>query len=82
MKDILIDTGTFALPTAAGLAIGALAGNSVHSLGVGGGALIGAGIGGAVGIAILLAKKGKKIDVRPGDELKIELAEDLRMPMM
>jgi hypothetical protein len=44
--------------------------------------LIGAGVGGAVGLAILLAKKGKKIDVRPGDELKIELAEDLRMPMM
>ena len=27
-------------------------------------------------------KKGKKVDVRPGDELKIELAEDLRMPVM
>jgi hypothetical protein len=45
------------------------------------GALIGAGIGTAVGVAILLSKKGKKVDVRPGDELKIELAEDLRMPM-
>lgn len=45
------------------------------------GAAIGAAIGAAVGIVILLSKKGKKIDVRPGDEMKIELAEDLRMPM-
>lgn len=45
-------------------------------------AMIGLGVGVAVGVAILLAKKGKKVDVRPGDELKIELAEDLRMPMM
>ena len=44
--------------------------------------MIGAGIGLAVGVAVLLAKKGKKIDVRPGDELKIELAEELRMPAM
>jgi hypothetical protein len=43
--------------------------------------LIGAGVGCAVGVAILLSKKGKKVDVRPGDEMKIELAEDLRMPM-
>ncbi len=45
-------------------------------------AALGAGIGLAVGVAILCAKKGKKVDVRPGDELKIELAEALRMPMM
>jgi hypothetical protein len=91
-KDYLIEAGTFIAPVAAGLAIGAIAGNannnsngtssSSNKLGVGGGALIGAGVGAAIGIAILLAKKGKKIDVRPGDELKIELAEDLRMPMM
>lgn len=81
-KDILIDTGTFAAPTALGVAIGAIAGHSTSSLGVAGGALIGVGVGAAVGVAILLAKKGKKIDVRPGDELKIELAEELRMPMM
>jgi hypothetical protein len=43
--------------------------------------LIGAGVGIAIGAIILCAKKGKKVDVRPGDELKIELAEDLRMPM-
>jgi hypothetical protein len=82
-KDILIDAGTFTLPTAAGLAIGAIAGNAnTNKLGVAGGALIGAGVGAVVGAAVLLAKKGKKIDVRPGDELKIELAEDLRMPMI
>jgi hypothetical protein len=45
------------------------------------GAAIGACIGLAVGVVILLSKKGKKIDVRPGDEMRIELAEDLRMPM-
>jgi hypothetical protein len=45
-------------------------------------AALGAGIGLAVGIAVLCAKKGKKIEVRPGDELKIELAEELRMPTM
>lgn len=82
LKDVAIDTGTFALPTALGVGIGALAGNANSSkVGVAGGALIGAGIGAAVGVVILCAKKGKKVDVRPGDELKIELAEDLRMPM-
>lgn len=84
LKDVAIDTGTFALPTALGIGIGALAGNANNgssNLGTAGGALIGAGIGAAVGIIVLCAKKGKKVDVRPGDELKIELAEDLRMPM-
>ena len=86
MKDIAIDTGAVALPTLAGLGIGALAGGSNSDDGDGmgraGAAMIGAGVGLAVGIAILLSKKGKKVDVRPGDELKIQLAEDLRMPMM
>lgn len=89
MKDIAIDTGTVALPTAIGLGIGLLAGgannnnSSSDSKGIGraGGAVIGAGVGLAVGVIILCAKKGKKVDVRPGDELRIELAEDLRMPM-
>jgi hypothetical protein len=45
-------------------------------------AAIGVAVGVAVGVAILLAKKGKKVDVRPGDELKIQLSEELRMPMM
>jgi hypothetical protein len=82
MKDVAMETGMFALPTAAGLGIGLLAGGGDSSkIGRGGGAVIGAGIGAAVGVVILLSKKGKKVDVRPGDELKIELAEDLRMPM-
>jgi hypothetical protein len=90
LKDIAIDTGTFALPTALGLGIGVLAGSAKSSsssssssnrVSPAAGALIGAGVGAAVGIAILAIKKGKKVDVRPGDELKIELAEDLRMPM-
>jgi len=83
LKDVAMDTGIAMLPAAVGIGIGAVAGNSGNSkIGVGGGALIGAGIGAAVGVAILLAKKGKKVDVRPGDELKIELAEDLHMPTM
>jgi hypothetical protein len=94
MKDIAIDTGTVALPFVAGLAIGALAGNSNNNnnnnstnnsssgMSKGAAAALGAGIGLAVGIAVLCAKKGKKIEVRPGDELKIELAEELRMPTM
>lgn len=87
LKDIAIDTGAVALPTLAGLGIGALAGGSnsddgSSGMGRAGAAMIGAGVGLAVGVAILLSKKGKKVDVRPGDELKIELAEDLRMPMM
>lgn len=56
--------------------------NNSSKISKGGAAMIGAGVGLAVGVAILLAKKGKKVDVRPGDELKIELAEALRMPMM
>lgn len=89
LKDIAIDTGAVALPTAIGIGIGALAGGTSSSssssssgIGRGGAAMIGAGVGLAVGVAILLSKKGKKIDVRPGDELKVQLAEDLRMPMM
>lgn len=89
MKDIAIDTGAVALPTLVGLGIGALAGGgsnntdgSSSGMGRAGGAMIGAGVGLAVGIAILLSKKGKKVDLRPGDEFKIQLAEELRMPMM
>jgi Bacterial conjugation TrbI-like protein len=83
LKDVAIDAGIFALPTAIGLGIGIIAGNSSSSsISPGGAALIGAGVGAAVGLAVLLAKKGKKVDVRPGDELKIELAEDLHMPTM
>ncbi|MBX9696038.1 MAG: hypothetical protein K2Z81_26865 [Cyanobacteria bacterium] len=89
MKDIAMDTGALTLPIAAGLGIGALAGGSnssssgsSSSIGRGGAAMIGAAVGAAVGIAILCSKKGKKVDVRPGDELKIELGEDLRMPLM
>jgi hypothetical protein len=94
LKDVAIDTTTFALPTAAGLGIGLLAGGSstttttttagtTSSDGISQGAAmaIGVAVGAAVGVAILAIKKGKKVDVRPGDELKIELAEDLRMPM-
>lgn len=84
LKDIAIDTGTFIAPTALGAAIGAIAGGSSSGssgVGMAGGLLIGTGIGVAIGTIILCAKKGKRVDVRPGDELKIELAEDLRMPM-
>lgn len=94
LKDIAMDTGTVALPVALGLGIGVLAGGASNNnnnnsssgsnkkgVDAATGALIGAGVGLAVGVAILCIKKGKKVDVRPGDELKIELAEDLRMPM-
>ncbi len=84
LKDLAFDTGAVALPVVLGTAIGAVAGgasSSSSSVGVGGGLLIGLGIGAAIGVVVLCAKKGKRVDVRPGDELKIELAEDLRMPM-
>lgn len=84
LKDIAMDMGTFTLPTALGLGIGVIAGGASSSssgVGAAGGALIGAGIGAAIGVIVLCAKKGKRVDVRPGDEMKIELAEDLRMPM-
>lgn len=84
LKDVAIDTGTFVAPMALGAAIGAIAGGSSSGssgVGMAGGLLIGTGIGVAIGTIILCAKKGKRVDVRPGDELKIELAEDLRMPM-
>lgn len=84
LKDIAIDVGAVTLPVGVGLGIGLIAGNasSSSSIGAGGGAMIGAGIGAAIGVAILLSKKGKRVDVRPGDELKIELAEELAMPTM
>jgi hypothetical protein len=91
VKDIAMDTGMVAAPMLLGAAIGAVAGgiannsssssSSNSKIGLGGGLLIGVGIGTAIGVVILCAKKGKKVDMRPGDELKIELAEDLRMPM-
>jgi len=96
LRDVAIGAGTIALPIALGLAIGALAGKSNNTtnstttttstssskISKGSAAMIGAGVGLAIGVAVLLAKHGKKIEVRPGDELKIELAEDLRMPTM
>jgi len=84
LKDIAIDVGAVSLPVGVGLGIGLIAGNasSSSSIGAGGGAVIGAGIGAAIGLAVLLSKKGKRVDVRPGDELKIELAEELAMPTM
>ncbi|MBS1993910.1 MAG: hypothetical protein JSS83_25535 [Cyanobacteria bacterium SZAS LIN-3] len=96
MKDVAIDVGAVSLPMLAGLAIGFLAGNNNNNnnnsttnnnnnskhVSKATGAMIGVGIGLAVGVIILCAKKGKKVEVRPGDELKIELAEDLRMPTM
>jgi len=84
LKDVAIDTGTVVAPALVGTLIGAVAGasnNGSSSIGTGGGILIGAAAGIAIGAIILCAKKGKRVDVRPGDELKIELAEDLRMPM-
>jgi hypothetical protein len=82
LKDVAIDATEFSLPSAAGLGIGVIAGMHSSKIGAGGGALIGAGVGVALGVAILAAKKGKKVDVRPGDELKVELAEDLHMPTL
>jgi hypothetical protein len=97
LKDYAIDTSIVAAPFLVGILIGVVAGNSNNSsttttttttgttssgMSKGAAAALGAGVGLAVGIAILCAKKGKKVDVRPGDELKIELAEALRMPMM
>ncbi|HIA53208.1 MAG TPA: hypothetical protein EYN91_14155 [Candidatus Melainabacteria bacterium] len=84
LKDIAIDVGAVSIPVGVGLGIGLIAGNasSSSSIGAGGGAVIGAGIGAAIGLAVLLSKKGKRVDVRPGDELKIELAEELAMPTM
>jgi hypothetical protein len=90
VKDIAMDSGTVAIPALLGLGIGLLAGKSSSSTSSSGSTskiskgmagAIGAGVGLGIGVAILCIKKGKKIDVRPGDELKIELAEDLRMPM-
>jgi hypothetical protein len=94
MKDVAIDAGIVSIPVLAGGLIGYLAGKSnttttttttastTKNISKVEGAAIGIAIGLAVGAVILCAKKGKKIEVRPGDELKIELAEDLRMPTM
>jgi hypothetical protein len=93
LKDVAIDSATVMVPTLVGLGIGAIAGaannnnssgssSSTSSISKPEAAMIGVGVGLVVGVAILLAKKGKKVDVRPGDELKIQLSEDLRMPMM
>jgi hypothetical protein len=85
VKDIAMETGMVTAPMVLGAGIGAIAGGmnsgGSSSIGLGSGLLIGVGVGAAIGVIVLCAKKGKKVDMRPGDELKIELAEDLRMPM-
>jgi hypothetical protein len=86
MKDIAIDMSAVAAPLALGLGIGALVTNSSsdttssNSMSRVQTAAIGGAIGLAVGAIVLCAKKGKKVEVRPGDEIKIELVEDLSMP--
>jgi len=42
----------------------------------------GAAIGGAVGLVSSLINKGKNVNIKPGDELKIKMVTDLEIPVM
>lgn len=42
----------------------------------------GAAVGGAVGLVSSLINKGKNVNIKPGDELKIKMVTDLEIPVM
>ena len=42
----------------------------------------GAAVGGAVGLVSSLMNKGKNVNIKPGDELKIKMVTDLQIPVM
>ncbi len=42
----------------------------------------GAAIGGAVGLVSSMMSKGKNVNIKPGDELKIKMVTDLEIPVM
>lgn len=42
----------------------------------------GAAIGGAVGLVSSMIAKGKNVNIKPGDELKIKMVTDLEIPVM
>ena len=61
----LQDTGRIAILAGSGAAIGAIAERSIQ------GASIGAGIGGAVGVAEVLLTRGREVDLRQGATLDV-----------
>jgi len=44
--------------------------------------LIGAGIGGGVGTAVALLRKGKDVRIRKGEEFEIELRKEVMLPVL
>ena len=61
-----------------GTAIGALIGSTRD----GRGALIGAGIGGGIGTVAAVAKKGKNVRIRKGEEFEIVLNREVTLPVL
>ena len=66
------------LSIAGGTAAGALLGGTRD----GRGALIGAGIGGGIGTGIALAKKGRNVRIKKGDEFEIVLNREVTLPVL
>lgn len=42
----------------------------------------GAAVGGAVGLVSAIVNKGKNVNIKPGDELKIKMVTDIEIPVM
>ncbi len=66
------------LSIAGGTAVGAVLGGTRD----GRGALIGAGIGGGIGTGVAVARKGKNVRIRKGDEFEIVLNREVTVPVL
>lgn len=74
-KNALISTATVATPALAG------AGAGIAAEGSGLGLVVGAALGLLGGIALYFYQRGNMVDIKAGDELKIELTEEALVPV-
>lgn len=74
-KKALLNTATVAAPAAAG------AGAGIAAEGSGLGLVVGAALGLLGGLALFAYQRGNKVDIKAGDELKIELTEEALVPI-
>lgn len=75
-KSILLSSATVVAPAAAGLGAGLAADGSALGAGVG------ATVGALLGLGLFAFQRGNKVDIKAGDELKIELTEEALIPKL